>query len=52
VGIIIKLESVQRRLTKRIPAVAQMSYCDMLKAMGLESLAFRRLRHDLVMMYK
>jgi len=52
VGSITKLESVQRRFTKRIPAVAHMSYCDRLKALGLESLEFRRLRYDLVMMYK
>ena len=46
-----KLESVQRWFTKRIPAVAHMSYCVRLKALGLESLEFRRLRYDLVMMY-
>jgi len=49
---ITELERVQRRITKRIPAVAHMSYCDRLKALGLESLEFRRLRYDLVMMYK
>jgi len=48
-----KLELVQRRFTKRIPVVAMhLSYCDRLKALGLESLEFRRLRYDLVMMYK
>jgi len=52
VGSINKLERVQRRFTKRIPAVAHLSYCDRLKALSLESLEFRRLRYDLVMMYK
>ena len=50
-GSITKLESVQRRFTKRIPAVAHMFCCARLKALGLESLEFRRLRYDLVMMY-
>jgi len=51
VGSITKLESVQRRFTKRVHAVAHMSYCDRLKSLGLESQEFRRLRYDLVMMY-
>jgi len=40
--------SVQRCFTKRIPAMAHLSYCDMLKALGLESLEFRRLQYDLL----
>ena len=52
VGSITKLERVQRRFTKRIPAVAHLSYRDRLEMLGLESLEFRRLRYDLVMMYK
>ena len=53
-GSIDKLERVlQRRLTKRIPAMAHMSYCDRLKMLGLDqALESRRLRYDLVMIYK
>ena len=51
-GSIDKLEHVQRRVTKRIPAVAHLSYCDRLKTPGLDALKSRRLRYDLVMMYK
>jgi len=39
-------------LTKRIPAVAHLTYCCKLKALCLEPLEFIRLRYDLVMMYK
>ena len=52
IGSINKLERVQRRFTKRIPSVAHLSYHDRLKALGLDSLELRRLRYDLVMMYK
>jgi hypothetical protein len=52
VGNINKIERVQRRFTKRIPSVSSLSYNDRLKALGLDSLEYRRLRYDLVMMYK
>jgi hypothetical protein len=52
VGSITKLERVQRRFIKRILAVTHLTYCDRRKALGLESLELRRLRYDLVMMYK
>jgi len=52
VGSINKIERVQRRFTKRIPSVSSLSYNDRLKALGLDSLEYRRLRYDLVMMYK
>jgi len=51
-GSITKLESVQRRFTKCIIDVSHLSYCDRLNALGLESLEFRRLRYDLVVMHK
>jgi len=50
--VVTKHERVQRRFSKRIPAVAQLSYCFRLKMLGLESLEFRRLQYDLVMMHK
>ena len=49
---ITKLESVQRRFTKRIPSVSHLSYRDRLEFLGLDSLEYRRLITDLVMMYK
>ena len=52
VGSITKLERVQRRFTKRIPSVTHLAYCDRLKTLGLESLELRRLRYDLIMLYK
>ena len=51
-GSIDKLERVQRRFTKRIPAVAHLSYCDRLETLGLKTLEYKRLRYDLVIMYK
>ena len=52
VGSIKKIERVQRRFTKRIPSVSSLSYCDRLKALCLDSLEYRRVRYDLVMMYR
>lgn len=52
VGSITKIERVQRRFTKRIPSVSTLCYNDRLKTLGLDSLEYRRLRYDLVMMYK
>ena len=49
---IILLESVQRRLTKRIPGLATMTYYSRLKKLNLESLELRRLRADLTLVYK
>jgi len=46
------IESVQRRFTKRIPALEDLSYADRLKLMSLDSLELRRLRFDLRMVYK
>jgi len=46
------IESVQRRFTKRIPTLEDLSYADRLKLMSLDSLELRRLRFDLRMVYK
>ena len=52
IGNITKIENVQRRFTKRINVLADLSYKDRLIALNLESLELRRLKFDLVMMYK
>jgi hypothetical protein len=46
------IERVQRRFTKRIPALHDMSYSERLAALDLESLEIRRLRADLILYYK
>jgi len=46
------IERVQRRFTKRIPALHDMSYSERLAALDLESLEIRRLRADLTLYYK
>jgi len=46
------IESVQRRFTKRIHTLEDLSYADRLKLMSLDSLELRRLRFDLRMVYK
>jgi len=52
VGLIEKIESVQRQFSKRIPALQGLSYPERLTALNLDSLELRRLRSDLCMMYK
>lgn len=52
VGLIDKLESVQRNFTKRIYSLCKLSYSERLSDMGLESLQQRRLKADLIMAYK
>ena len=46
------IERVQRRFTKRIPVLHDMSYSERLAALDLESLEIRRLRADLTLYYK
>jgi len=46
-GLIDKVESVQRQLTKLIPALHELSCRDRLSALNLESLEHRHLRLDL-----
>ncbi len=43
------IESVQRRYTKRIPAVKNLSYTDRLFELNLESLEYRRLIFDMTL---
>jgi len=43
---------VQRRFTKRIPGMRNLSYYQRLRALGTESLELRRLRADLLFTYK
>ena len=46
------LESVQRRATKQIPDFAQLSYPERLQRLKLPTLAFRRLRGDVIEVFK
>ena len=52
VGEIAKLESVQRRLTKRLVGLRYLTYSDRIKFLKLDSLEERRLRFDLMLTYK
>jgi hypothetical protein len=47
-----KLESIQRRFTKRVPSISHLSYLDRLRALDLEPLELRRLKFDLIQYYK
>ena len=47
-----ELEKVQRRATKKIPDMSHLSYPDRLKMLKLPTLAYRRLRGDLLEIYK
>jgi hypothetical protein len=46
------IENVQRRFTKRIFSISQLSYSERLAVLGLDTLELRRLRSDLVLYYK
>ena len=46
------LESVQRRFTKRIFGMSGLSYSQRLQRIGMETLESRRLKTDLIMMFK
>ena len=47
-----ELEKVQRRATKKIPGMSELSYPERLKILKLPTLAYRRLRGDLLEIYK
>jgi len=47
-----RIESVQRRFTKRLPGLFHLNYTNRLKSLGLETLELRRLHHDLMYTYK
>ncbi len=46
------IESVQRRFTKRIPALSNLPYAERLVFLDIETLEYRRLKSDLVFYYK
>ncbi|XP_069108320.1 uncharacterized protein [Argopecten irradians] len=48
----ITLENVQRRATKRIPSIQNLSYSERIKKLGLPSLEYRRNRADVIQVYK
>ncbi|XP_060068338.1 uncharacterized protein LOC132548490 [Ylistrum balloti] len=47
-----ELESVQRRATKSLPGMQDMSYQDRLQKLNLPTLTYRRLRGDMIELYK
>jgi hypothetical protein len=49
---ILKIESVQRRFSKRLISMRFRSYCDRLHSLDTDSLQVRRLKADLTMMFK
>ena len=49
---ILRIEGVQRKFTKRIPGMSELTYYSRLKMLNLESLELRRIRADLILVYK
>jgi hypothetical protein len=47
-----KIESIQRRATKLVPIVKDLSYENRLKTLGLPTLEYRRDRYDMIQVYK
>jgi hypothetical protein len=47
-----KLESVQKKATKQMPGMKELSYPERLEKLKLPTLSYRRLRGDLIEMYK
>jgi hypothetical protein len=52
IGDINKIEAVQRRFTKKLKGYRQLNYSERLKLLNSDSLELRRLKLDLVTMYK
>ena len=46
------IENVQRRASKLVPAIKNLSYEERLKKLGLPTLAYRRARGDMIETYK
>ena len=49
---ILAIESVQRSFTKRLPGLQNLTYLQRLERLNLETLETRRLKADLILMYK
>jgi hypothetical protein len=49
---IITLENVQRRATKLVPGLRNLTYQERLKKLNIPTLVYRRLRGDMIEMYK
>ena len=47
-----RIEKVQRRATKLLPNMSKMSYEQRLRKIGLPTLAYRRVRGDMIEVYK
>ena len=47
-----KIEQVQKRATKQIPGLGNLSYPDRLKKLKLPTLSYRRVRGDMIELYK
>ncbi|KAI8489077.1 hypothetical protein Bbelb_333010 [Branchiostoma belcheri] len=47
-----ELEKVQKRATKRVPGLQDLSYTERLKKLKLPTLVYRRLRGDMINVYK
>jgi hypothetical protein len=46
------IENVQRRVTKQLPGLKELSYSERLKKLKLPTLSFRRVRGDMIKLYK
>ena len=46
------IESVQKRATKQLPGMKELPYQERLKVLNLLTLAYRRMRGDLIETYK
>eukprot|EP00914_Ancora_sagittata_P020632 GHVO01040696.1.p1 GENE.GHVO01040696.1~~GHVO01040696.1.p1 ORF type:complete len:250 (+),score=12.86 GHVO01040696.1:161-910(+) len=46
------VERVQRQATKRVPGMLSLSYPERMRALGLPSLEYRRMRADMLQVYK
>jgi len=52
IGLIKRVESVQKVFTKKLPGMRYLSYEERLSVLNLESLEVRRLKNDLVTCFK
>ena len=48
----IALENIQRRASKELPGMRDLSYIERLKLLKLPTLAYRKLRGDMIQVYK